>query len=126
MTTMHTLPSVLRPPWPAHSLLAGWLARFLRTGTLTSLLALGLLWLLPPLAQAQSLKGWDEWKAAYMQADGRVLDTSHKSISHSEGQGFAMVLATAANDRAAFDKLWTWTQNNLGSPRNDGLFAATR
>ena len=34
-----------------------------------------------------------------------------------------MVLATAANDRAAFDKLWTWTQNNLGSPRNDGLFA---
>lgn len=74
-------------------------------------------------AQAQTLKGWAEWKAAYMQADGRVLDTAQKNISHSEGQGFAMVLATAANDRAAFDTLWTWTQNNLSSVRNDGLLA---
>ncbi len=74
-------------------------------------------------AQAQPLKGWSEWKAAYMQADGRVLDTAQQNISHSEGQGFAMVLATAANDRAAFDVLWTWTQNNLGTSRNDGLFA---
>ena len=123
MTTMHTSPSIHWPPRPAPARLTGWLARFLRTGTLVGLLTLGLLWLLPAAAQAQTLKGWDEWKAAYMQADGRVLDTSHKSISHSEGQGFAMVLATAANDRAAFDKLWTWTQNNLGSPRNDGLFA---
>ncbi len=74
-------------------------------------------------AHAQNLKGWDDWKASYLQADGRVLDTGQKLISHSEGQGFAMVLATAANDRATFDTLWTWTQNNLGSARNDGLFA---
>ena len=74
-------------------------------------------------AQAQSLKGWADWKRSYLQADGRVLDTAQKNISHSEGQGFAMVLATAANDRAAFDTLWTWTQNNLASARNDGLLA---
>lgn len=88
----------------------------------TWLLALVCLWLPWSVVNAQSLKGWDDWKAAYMQADGRVLDTAQKSISHSEGQGFAMVLATAANDRAAFDKLWTWTQNNIGV-RNDNLFA---
>lgn len=78
------------------------------------------------LVWAQSggaLKGWDEWKAAYMQADGRVLDTGQRHISHSEGQGFAMVLATAANDRAAFDKISTWAINNLSTARNDGLFA---
>lgn len=100
------------------------LPRTPNTGRLRWLIATLLSWatLVTP-ALAQSLKGWPEWKAAYMQADGRVLDTAQKSISHSEGQGFAMVLATAANDRAAFDTLWTWTQNNLGSARNDGLFA---
>jgi endoglucanase len=73
-------------------------------------------------AQAQSLKGWEEWKTAFVQADGRVADTAQHGISHSEGQGFGMVLATAANDRAAFEKIWGWTQNNLGV-RPDGLFA---
>lgn len=86
-------------------------------------LALLLSMVLTGQVHAQPLKGWSEWKAAYMQADGRVLDTAQQNISHSEGQGFAMVLATAANDRAAFDVLWTWTQNNLGTSRNDGLFA---
>lgn len=74
-------------------------------------------------SNGQTLKGWDDWKAAYMQADGRVLDTGQHHISHSEGQGFAMILATAANDRAAFDKLATWAINNLSTARQDGLFA---
>jgi len=73
-------------------------------------------------AQAQNLKGWDEWKSAFLQADGRVADTGQRNISHSEGQGFGMLLATAAHDKAAFDKMWGWTQANLGV-RPDGLFA---
>lgn len=87
----------------------------------TALTALGL----PSIAnaQAQTLRGWGAWKAQFMQADGRVMDTAQQHISHSEGQGFAMVLATAANDRAAFDVLWKWTENNLRSGRDDGLFA---
>lgn len=74
------------------------------------------------MAQAQPLRGWDEWKAAYVAADGRVTDTGQRNISHSEGQGFGMVLATAANDKATFERIWHWTQTNLGT-RPDGLFA---
>jgi len=85
----------------------------------TALSALGTLGL--PV-QAQTLKQWDEWKAAYVAADGRVTDTGQRNISHSEGQGFGMVLATAAGDKATFERIWTWTQNNLGK-RPDGLFA---
>jgi hypothetical protein len=73
-------------------------------------------------AIAQNLKGWDEWKSAYVAADGRVTDTGQRNISHSEGQGFGMVLATAANDKTTFDKIWQWTQTNLAT-RPDGLFA---
>lgn len=73
-------------------------------------------------AIAQNLKGWDEWKSAFLQPDGRVIDTGQNNISHSEGQGFGLLLATAANDRAAFETMWAWTQKNLGV-RTDGLFA---
>lgn len=74
-------------------------------------------------AKPSGLRGWEAWKTQFMQADGRVMDTAHQHISHSEGQGFGMVLATAAHDRAAFDVLWKWTENNLRSARDDGLFA---
>ena len=73
-------------------------------------------------AQAQPLRGWDEWKAAYVATDGRITDTGQRNISHSEGQGFGMLLATAAGDKAAFERIWAWTQANLGK-RPDGLFA---
>ena len=90
-------------------------------GTAT-LVSLGLTALTPLPGHAQSLKGRDEWQAAYLSADGRVTDTGQRGISHSEGQGFAMVLATAAGDKAAFDRIWAWTQANLAK-RPDGLFA---
>lgn len=73
-------------------------------------------------SNAQNLKGWDEWKTAFLLPDGRVVDTGQRNISHSEGQGFGLLLATAANDKAAFEKMWGWTQTNLGV-RPDGLFA---
>jgi len=75
-----------------------------------------------PAQASTTLAGWDDWKATYVAPDGRVADTGQRNISHSEGQGFGMVLATAANDRAAFDRIWLWTQANLGT-RTDGLFA---
>ncbi len=43
-------------------------------------------------------------------------------ISHSEGQGYAMLIALRAGDRAGFDRLWTWTAGNL-EVRGDHLAA---
>ncbi|MEL6967832.1 MAG: glycosyl hydrolase family 8 [Pseudomonadota bacterium] len=71
------------------------------------------------------LKGsalWESYKARFTTADGRVVDNANKNISHSEGQGFAMIAAVAADDPATFSKLWTFTKTRLGV-RKDALFA---
>lgn len=57
----------------------------------------------------------------FLAPEGRIIDTGNGGISHSEGQGFAMVVAEAANDRATFDLLWNWTQRTLARP--DHLFS---
>jgi len=53
--------------------------------------------------------------------NGRVIDTGNGGISHSEGQGYGMLIAEARDDRAVFDDLWEWTKANLGK-RDDRLF----
>jgi endo-1,4-beta-D-glucanase Y len=65
---------------------------------------------------------WEVFKQAYVEADGRVVDTGQGRISHSEGQGFALVFAVHYDDRAAFERLWQWTQKNL-QVREDALLA---
>lgn len=67
---------------------------------------------------------WVRYRDRFMTADGRIVDEGRGGISTSEGQGFGMLLAVAHNDRIAFDKLWTWTKENLGK-RQDGLFVWT-
>jgi endoglucanase len=44
---------------------------------------------------------------------GRVVDTAKGLISHSEGQGYGLLLAVAAGDRSTFDRIWGWTRANL-------------
>ena len=56
---------------------------------------------------------WEEFKADFVSADGRVIDRMNDDISHSEGQGYAMLLAVVHQDRLAFETLWHWTENNL-------------
>jgi endoglucanase len=78
-----------------------------------------------PLSLGGALKSpelWQSYKARFVTESGRVLDTGNGMISHSEGQGYAMVLAVAANDRATFDRLWGWTRANL-MVRDDQLIA---
>lgn len=56
---------------------------------------------------------WESFKAAYIQ-DGRVVDGSDtRQITTSEGQSYAMFFALVANDRASFDQLLHWTQDQL-------------
>ncbi|MDE2362201.1 MAG: cellulase [Hyphomicrobiales bacterium] len=65
---------------------------------------------------------WQAYKAAFITESGRVVDTGNGLVSHSEGQGYGMLLAIAANDRATFDRLWGWTRANL-MVRDDQLLA---
>lgn len=65
---------------------------------------------------------WQAYRARFVTETGRVVDTGNEGISHSEGQGYGMVLAVAAGDREAFDRIWGWTRANL-MVRNDELLA---
>ncbi len=65
---------------------------------------------------------WETFKQGFLEADGRIVDTGQGRISHSEGQGFAMLFAVHYADRAAFDRLWLWTRQNL-QVRDDALLA---
>lgn len=76
-----------------------------------------------PLAGALGeAQAWAAYKARFVTEQGRVVDTGNGGISHSEGQGYGMLLAVAANDRAAFERIWTWTRANL-MVRDDQLIA---
>ncbi len=64
---------------------------------------------------------WAQFKKAFIQ-DGRVIDTGNKSISHTEGQGVAMLMAVHYDDLATFEQIWNWTQREL-QVRPDKLLA---
>jgi endoglucanase len=66
---------------------------------------------------------WDQYRSRFITADGRVIDKDNdpKGVTHTEGQGYGMLLAEAAGDRDRFDLLWRWTQGHLRRP--DGLFS---
>ncbi|MDH4164278.1 MAG: glycosyl hydrolase family 8 [Nitrospirota bacterium] len=74
------------------------------------------------IAEARDRTMWELYKRSFLSDDGRIIDHAQDQISHSEGQGYGMLLATIHRDRAAFDRIWTWTKNNL-QVRSDGLFA---
>lgn len=63
--------------------------------------------------------GWSTFKSRFMSSDGRISDTANNNVSHTEGQGYGMLLAVANDDRPTFDKLWQWTQAHLHNPQND-------
>ncbi|HEX4503437.1 MAG TPA: glycosyl hydrolase family 8 [Scandinavium sp.] len=64
---------------------------------------------------------WENYKSRFVMPDGRVVDTGNGNISHTEGQGFAMLMAVSLNDRQTFDKLWKWTESTLKN-KDTGLF----
>lgn len=84
-------------------------------GQSSSAAALGPDWTLPAAV-------WAAWCAAFLDPSGRVVDTQNGGISHSEGQGYGLLLAVYAKDRATFDQIWTFTFTEL-LIRDDGLAA---
>ncbi|OAT29367.1 glycosyl hydrolase family 8 [Proteus myxofaciens] len=83
---------------------------------------LGLLLIMSPsLHAANTEMGWQQFKARYVTDNGRVVDNANQNISHSEGQGYGMLMAVMSDDRETFNKLWDWTSSSLY--RSDlGLF----
>lgn len=70
---------------------------------------------------AQADTAWESYKARFLMPDGRIVDTGNANVSHTEGQGYAMLMAVANNDRPTFDKLWLWTNGHLKN-KTTGLF----
>jgi endoglucanase len=91
------------------------------TKTISGLLLLALL-------AAQTARGaepqelWRDYKSGIVSPDGRVIDHYQDKASHSEGQGYGLLLAVAFDDKPTFDRIWLWTKDNLDH-REDGLFA---
>lgn len=89
----------------------------------TLLLMSGFLWAMLGVGHAAPLLPDAEWrgyKTSFISPDGRVIDVGNQGVSHSEGQGYGMLLALVAEDRATFESLWEWTKKNL--QRDDRLF----
>ena len=65
---------------------------------------------------------WRAWKRFHTSSTGRVIDRLQDNISHSEGQGYALLVAEALGDREGFDLILDWTLRNL-AVRDDALLA---
>jgi endoglucanase len=92
--------------------------------TATSLLGVGLAHAAPIGEPAKpgtlTTQQWQPWRDRFVTLDGRVIDTANKNISHSEGQGYGLLLSVLAEDRETFTRIWTFTRNEL-LLRDDGL-----
>jgi endo-1,4-beta-D-glucanase Y len=58
----------------------------------------------------------------YVEDDGRVSRPDQGDSTVSEGQAYGMLLAAAIGDRERFDRIWSWTRDNLQRP--DGLLSS--
>jgi len=65
---------------------------------------------------------WARYLEAYVSPEGRVIDTANGMISHSESQGYGLVLAALADDPAGFERILKFTRDEL-MIRKDGLAA---
>lgn len=66
-----------------------------------------------------------DWKAyadKFLTPEGRIIDDANGNISHSEGQGYGLLLALMANRPADFELIWSFTETEM-LIRNDGLSA---
>ena len=90
------------------------------------IISLLIIFLTVPMSNAEALsfnENWELYKKNFISHDGRVIDFQNKSISHSEGQGYVMLLSLISNDMETFQKIWEWTKNNLKVRKTDNLLA---
>jgi len=68
----------------------------------------------PAAAQACAWPAWRDFQANLLQQDGRILDpSSPRARTVSEAQAYALFFALVADDRAVFERILRWTEDNL-------------
>jgi endoglucanase len=77
---------------------------------------------LRPAEAALDARGWLAFRARFVQPNGRVIDTGNGGQSHTEGQGWTMLLAQRFGDRETFRQVYGWTARVLRRPQ-DALHA---
>lgn len=59
---------------------------------------------------------WALFRDRFITSSGRTVDTGNGGASHSEGQGWTLLMAEAHDDRVTFDRVLTWTRRQLKRP----------
>jgi endoglucanase len=78
----------------------------------------------PAAAATIDLADWQSYRDRFIDGSGRVIDDANDNISHSEGQGYGLLLAFLADRPADFEQIWSFTRTEL-LIRDDGLAAWT-
>jgi endo-1,4-beta-D-glucanase Y len=63
---------------------------------------------------------WSSYVQSFVGEDGRVIDTGNNNISHSESQGYGLILSVLADDQPTFERILSFTTTQL-LVRDDGL-----
>jgi endoglucanase len=87
-----------------------------------AMLAAAFLGLVPGARAAVPADAWNLYRQKFVTAEGRVVDDVNGGISHSESQGYGLLLACLAGDRATFASIFAFTRTEL-LIRDDGLAA---
>ncbi len=56
---------------------------------------------------------WDHYAERFVRPEGRVIDPDRNDMTTSEGQSYALFFSLVANDKNTFQKMLTWTEENL-------------
>ena len=67
----------------------------------------------PGVKAESSWPFWSRYSGHFISSEGRIIDPDRTQMTTSEGQSYAMFFALVANDAASFERLRTWTENNL-------------
>ncbi len=87
-------------------------------GLVVLLVGVAVFFLMPADPYALRSSDWKRFTTRFVEPSGRVVDTGNGNVSHSEGQGYGMLLAVAFGDRRTFEKMWGWTKDNLKRPED--------
>lgn len=75
----------------------------------------------PPGFVANFHDEWRIFRERHVAEDGRVVDDGAGGVTHSEGTGYGLLLASAAEDLGSFERILAWSAHRLR--RQDGLHA---